>query len=148
MLTIYQTGTLPFEKNAHTAMLIWLFWLQQLLDSSVYNIKLRFVFKRSWIFSDAMYFKIVSGSFSISDCGLEKKRRVENASKLFIRLVLSDFSADFTSIIIQPFVMLTLPLYSAQSCQIGVVLYIFKTLRFRKCVQQKTLQDKADWYAN
>ena len=45
--------------------------------------------------------------------------------------------------------MLTLPLYSAQSCQIRAgVLYIFKTLRFRKCVQQKALQDKADWYAN
>ena len=54
-------------------MLIWLFWLQQLLDFSVYNIKLRFVFKRSWIFSDAMYFKIVSGSSTASDCGLGKK---------------------------------------------------------------------------
>ena len=51
-----------------------------------------------------MYFRIVSGSSSVSDCGLGKKRQVENESKLYIRLLLSDSYADFIPIIIQPFV--------------------------------------------
>lgn len=41
-----------------------------------------------------MYFRIVSGSSSVSDCGLGKKRQVENESKLYIRLLLSDSYAD------------------------------------------------------
>ena len=38
-----------------------------------------------------MYFRIVSGSSFVSDCGLGKKRQVENESKLFIRLLSKRF---------------------------------------------------------
>ena len=38
-----------------------------------------------------MYFQIVSGSSSVGDSGLGKKRRVENESKLFIRLLSKRF---------------------------------------------------------
>ena len=63
-----------------------------------------------------MYFRIVSGSSSVSDCGLGKKRQVENESKLYIRLLLSDFMPTLNYY--SAFCPSNLPLYLAQSCQI------------------------------